>query len=220
MPDGHHWVPEAVREKLAKWLSLAAYDVFKTSVTTNPYGLPHNYGRVNNDPELTHPRYNEQVLIAVKGEIDNLTKNGQLEGGKLSGEQATEIVNRIKKDGLGNPYILKFNNAVLKALRLAALGAIVIKGLEQTARAQKLVNQVQASGHYKKALVALQSGDWHTANKEIKGGYPAGQNLVQDIQDAGFAREAMILYGYWTERVKDFIKIENGQNVPGVPNRF
>jgi hypothetical protein len=194
--------------------------VFKKSVTTNPEGLPHNFGKLKSDPALTHSRYNEEALKAVEGEIAKIKKAGNLKGGKLSGAQATDIVKRIKKDGLGNSYVLKFNRAVLESLRLAALGGIAMRGLEEVAKAQHLADRVAKNGHYKKALAALQSGDWHKADNEIRGGHLSEDNLLWDLRIAGYVREAGILQDRWMKRVEEFRRVERGQRVAGVPDDF
>ena len=169
---------------------------------------------------LSHAQYNQEVLVAVRGKIDQYQKAGKLVDGKLTGAQASAIVDGIKSNGLGRRFVFDFNQAVRQYLRLLALCGIVVKGLEEIGKAQDLANRVAKKGHYKNALTALRNGDWHKADYEIRGGHLGEDNLIIDIQDAGYVREAGILQDRWLKRVDEFRRIENGQSVPGVPDDF
>ena len=98
--------------------------MFETSFTTNPKGLTHNYGSPTKDPSLKHSRYNEEVLSAIKGEIKRLEDTKKFKGGKLSGDQAKNIVKRIKKDGLRNAYCSSLT-AVLQVVEIGNARGIV-----------------------------------------------------------------------------------------------
>ncbi len=217
MAEGHHWVPTSVRKKLETFLSTDAQKTFKRSVTGDPYGVTHDATSQNG---VSHNEYNQRVMSKLSEKIDRLRNEGALVKGKLTGPQAEAFVAGIKKNGLGDKRIQLFNQGVLKTLKLIALGGIMMKGLEQAARAQNLGNAVISNNHYKNAVVALQRGDWRRANAEIQGGYPSGKNLVDDLINAGYYRDGLTLLGLWQRREKDFIKIENGQSVAGVPDDF
>jgi hypothetical protein len=103
---------------------------------------------------------------------------------------------------------------------LIALGGIVAKSLEEVGKAQDLANRVSTKRHYRNALDALRNGDWHRADYEIRGGHLSDDNLLWDLNHAGYVREAGILADRWQKRVEEFRRIERGQSVPGVPDQF
>jgi hypothetical protein len=219
MRVGHHWVPEAVRKAFdeLKLLSPDAIEIFKKSVTGDPHGVIHDG---TSQDGVSHTQYNELVMKQLDGRISELREQGKLVKGKLTGPQAEAFVKGIKKNGLGVERIQKFNKGVLKTLRLAALAGIVAKGLEQTANAQNLAKNPSMKKHYKNALDALRKGDWHKADNEIRGGHLSDDNLLWDLRNAHFVREAGLLEGLWLRRVEEFRKIERGERVPGVPDDF
>lgn len=215
MAKGHHYVPEAVKNKLKTLLSAEADRVFSRGTTGNPYREDHNYG-------AAHHEYNRRVMALADRYVDDLRKHGKLKGGKLSGEQAEYFLGRIKKDGFGDREVYNFNQKVLSKLRLIALGGIAAAGLGQFERLRKFDQNQSLKRHYMEAKIALQNGEWKIADKAIRGGGFAGggNSLVSDLIEAGYPYEASILEDKWKERVGQFRAIENGHSVPGVPDRF
>lgn len=217
MADGHHWFPEAVRKRVAELLSPEAYNIFERSVTGNPYALPHNTQKLGG---ISAFEYNAEVEGVFHEQMAVLGKGNKLVNGKMTGPQAEAFVKRLKTDGFRKPKIKKYNFEVLKSLRLAALAGIVTAGIQEAVKAQGLVNQVKESQNYKKALEALRRSDWRSADRFINGGGVIGNNVVTDLMKAGYETEALILQDKWDRRKRDFMAIEAGRPVPGVPTEF
>lgn len=190
--------------------------VFRKGVTRSPFSESHGWSRA-------HEEYNNRVGVLLRNHIAELRKLRTLRGGKLSGPQAENFLEGIKKNGFGDRRVHAFNQSVLRKLRLIALGGIVAAGLGQFENLRKFDQNAALKRYYMTAKRALQEGDWQTADRAIRGGGGVGSganNLSNELVGLGYYREAAILEERRKQRVNDFRAVQDGHSVRGVPNKF
>jgi hypothetical protein len=189
---GHHWAPFSVvfDDEIRRLLADEAveYAMGAYSGPTSPSHRNASYGG------LTHTQYNDLVKKELKKfikqrKIKKMTANQMQEFVQLinSGRNAS---------GKPDPRIAAFNKAIRKALpkgtkapstmdeilaagrkymkssrfRLLAAGAVVAGVLSEVVNQQvKVLDVASTSGHYKRAMLALQDGDLARAHALLLG---------------------------------------------------
>jgi hypothetical protein len=189
---GHRWAPvTAVLDKEIRSLlsdEAVAYAMGAYSGPTDPPHGNRTYGG------LTHPQYNDIVKDELKGFIKQ-RKIKKMTVAQM--EEFISLINRgLDASGKPDRRIAAFNNAIRKALpkgtaaprkmedilaagrkylkssrfRLLAAGAVVSGVLSEVVAQQVNVLDVASkSGHYKRAMQALQDGDLDRAQRLLVG---------------------------------------------------
>lgn len=129
----------------------------------------------------------------------------------------------LSRELFGDRQVYIFNQRVLKALRVIALGGIAAGGMRHFEQLRKFDQSQKLKNYYMIAKNSLEKGDWKTANQAIRSGGAIGsygENLINEPTKLGYYREAIIFEGEWKGRLLELRAVEAGQPVPRVPNNF